>query len=51
VLAVEHQIIAVEPHLAEKNGNWEIEFFDGDRYNNARNHRAPDGYGPKSPLA
>ena len=51
VLAVERQIIAVEPHLAEKNGNWEIEFFDGDRYNNARNHRAPDGYGPKSPLA
>ena len=34
-----------------KNGNWEIEFFDSDRYNAARNHRAPDGYGPDTPLA
>ena len=44
VLAVERQIVAVQPHLAEKNGNWEIEFFDSDRYNTARKHRAPDGY-------
>jgi 8-oxo-dGTP pyrophosphatase MutT (NUDIX family) len=51
VLAVERRIVTVEPHLAEKNGNWEIEFFDGDRYNNARNHRAPDGYGPDTPRA
>ena len=51
VLAVERQIVTVEPHLAERNGNWEIEFFDSDRYNNARNHRAPDGYGADTPLA
>jgi 8-oxo-dGTP pyrophosphatase MutT (NUDIX family) len=51
VLAVQRQIVAVEPHLAEKNGNWEIEFFDSDRYNSARNHRAPDGYSENSPLA
>jgi hypothetical protein len=41
VLAVERQIVAVEPHLAVHNGNWEIEFFDGDRYNQARNRRSP----------
>ena len=51
VLAVERQIVAVEPHLAEKNGNWEIEFFDGDRYNSARMHRAPDSYSPDTPPA
>ena len=44
VLAVERQIVPVEPHLAEKDGNWEIEFFDSDRYNGARNRRAPQGY-------
>jgi 8-oxo-dGTP pyrophosphatase MutT (NUDIX family) len=44
VLAVERQIVPVEPHLAETNGNWEIEFFDSDRYNAARNRRAPQGY-------
>ena len=44
VLAVERQIVPVEPHLAEKDGNWEIEFFDSDRYNAARNHRAPQHY-------
>jgi 8-oxo-dGTP pyrophosphatase MutT (NUDIX family) len=51
VLAVERQIVPIEPHLAEKNGNWEIEFFDSDRYNAARQHRAPDGYTPGAPLA
>src|SRR6476620_3344080 len=53
VLAVERQIVAVEPHLAanKDTGNWEIEFFNSDRYNNARNHRAPDGYGPDTRLA
>jgi len=51
VLAVERQIVAVEPHLAEKNGNWEIEFFDSDRYNSARKHRAPDSYSPDTPPA
>jgi 8-oxo-dGTP pyrophosphatase MutT (NUDIX family) len=51
VLAVQRQIVPVEPHLTEKNGNWEIEFFDSDRYNLARQHRAPDGYGSDTPLA
>jgi 8-oxo-dGTP pyrophosphatase MutT (NUDIX family) len=53
VLAVDRKIVAVEPHLAaDKNtGNWEIEFFNSDRYNAARNRRAPDGYGADAPLA
>lgn len=51
VLAVERQIVAVEPHLAATNGNWEIEFFDSDRYNAARKHRSPDNYTPGAPLA
>ncbi|HEV7422151.1 MAG TPA: NUDIX hydrolase [Mycobacterium sp.] len=41
VLAVERKIVAVEPHLAVSKGNWEIEFFNSDRYNAARNHRSP----------
>lgn len=41
VLAVERKIVAVEPTLAAEGGNWEIEFFDSDRYNAARNNRAP----------
>lgn len=36
VLAVERQIVPVQPHLAQKGENWEIEFFDSDRYNQAR---------------
>ncbi|NVN53913.1 NUDIX hydrolase-like protein [Mycolicibacterium hippocampi] len=52
VLAVERQIVAVEPHLsAQQGGNWEIEFFNGDRYNEARNRRAPQGYTDGAPLA
>lgn len=52
VLAVERQIVAVEPHLsAAKGGNWEIEFFNSDRYNDARNRRAPQGYTDGAPLA
>lgn len=52
VLAVERQIVAVEPHLsAAKGGNWEIEFFNSDRYNEARNRRAPQGYTDGAPLA
>ena len=35
--------------LANKDtGNWEIEFFNSDRYNAARNRRAPQGYIEKS---
>ena len=37
----------VEPHLAaDKDGNWEIEFFNSDRYNAARNRRAPKATAP-----
>lgn len=52
VLAVERQIVAVEPHLAadKDTGNWEIEFFNSDRYNAARNRRAPEGYSQDTPL-
>lgn len=45
VLAVERQIVVVQPNLAVHEGNWEIEFFNSDRYNAARNRRAPAGYG------
>ena len=41
VLAVERQIVPVEPHLHVTKGNWEIEFFNSDRYNEARRHRSP----------
>ena len=51
VLAVQRQIVPVQPHLAVGNGNWEIEFFDSDRYNEARNRRAPEGYGDAIPDA
>ncbi len=53
VLAVDRKIVAVEPHLAADTdtGNWEIEFFNSDRYNAARNRRAPDGYSRDTPLA
>ena len=52
VLAVQRQIVAVEPSLdAREGGNWEIEFFDSDRYNEARKRRAPQGYTGGAPLA
>jgi 8-oxo-dGTP pyrophosphatase MutT (NUDIX family) len=41
VLAVDRKIVTVEPHLALSEGNWEIEFFNSDRYNAARKHRSP----------
>lgn len=44
VLAVERKIVAVEPHLTASEGNWEIEFFNSERYNAAREGRAPKGY-------
>ncbi|MET4430570.1 MULTISPECIES: NUDIX hydrolase [unclassified Mycolicibacterium] len=52
VLAVERKIVAVEPHLTanKDTGNWEIEFFNSDRYNEARNRRAPQGYSADTPL-
>lgn len=36
VLAVERTIVPVQPNLALQGDNWEIEFFDSDRYNQAR---------------
>ncbi len=52
VLAVERKIVPVEPHLAtDEGGNWEIEFFNSERYNEARNRRAPRGYTDGAPLA
>jgi 8-oxo-dGTP pyrophosphatase MutT (NUDIX family) len=50
VLAVERAITPIEPTLAAvPGGNWEIEFFDSHRYNEARNRRAPQGYADGSP--
>ncbi|GFM17955.1 NUDIX hydrolase [Mycobacterium sp. PO1] len=52
VLAVERQIVAIEPTLAaQEGGNWEIEFFNSERYNAVRNRRAPQGYTDGAPLA
>ncbi|BBX72737.1 NUDIX domain-containing protein [Mycobacterium shinjukuense] len=36
VLAVERRIVPVQPHLVQQGDNWEIEFFDSDRYHRAR---------------
>ncbi len=41
VLAAERRIVPVEPRLTISHGNWEIEFFDSERYNRARSHRSP----------
>jgi len=41
VLALERQIVTVQPSLAVHEGNWEIEFFDSERYNATR-HRGRD---------
>ena len=53
VLAVDRKIVAIEPHLNadKRTGNWEIEFFNSDRYNAARNRRAPEGYSGDAPSA
>ena len=50
VLAVERRIVTIEPHLEMHDGNWEIEFFDSERYNAARNRRSP-GKGASAPGA
>ncbi len=46
VLATERRIVAMEPSLSadKATGDWDIEFFDGERYNAARNRRGPQGY-------
>ena len=36
VLAVERQIVTVQPHLEIEGDNWLFEFFDSDRYHAAR---------------
>jgi 8-oxo-dGTP pyrophosphatase MutT (NUDIX family) len=36
VLAVERQIVPVQPHLEIQGDNWIFEFFDSDRYHRAR---------------
>lgn len=36
VLAVERQIVTVQPHLEIQGDNWVFEFFDSDRYHRAR---------------
>jgi 8-oxo-dGTP pyrophosphatase MutT (NUDIX family) len=36
VLAVERQIVAVQPNLEIQGDNWVFEFFDSDRYHQAR---------------
>ena len=41
VMTVERQIVAVQPNLARRGENWEIEFFDSGRYNAARANRWP----------
>lgn len=40
-LAVQRQIVVVQPDLRNTGDNWEIEFFDSDRYNQARGRRWP----------
>ena len=40
VLALERRIAKVQPKLTVHHDNWEIEFFDSDRYNAARRRRA-----------
>ena len=41
VLTVDRQVVQVQPTLTLAQGNWEIEFFDSERYNAARAGRAP----------
>lgn len=36
VLAVERQIVTVQPHVEIQGDNWVFEFFDSDRYHQAR---------------
>ena len=45
VLATERHIEPIEPNLSAGGGDWNIEFFNGERYNAARNRRSPDGHG------
>lgn len=44
VLALERQIVPVQPHLVQKGDDWEVEFFDSDRYNQARTSSGNTGW-------
>lgn len=46
VLALEREIVTVEPNLTTGEGRWEIEFFDSERYNAARRSRSAEGSTP-----
>lgn len=46
VLGIERQIVTVQPHLERKGDNWEIEFFDSDRYHEARLSGGSSGLPP-----
>jgi 8-oxo-dGTP pyrophosphatase MutT (NUDIX family) len=41
VLALERQIVVTQPRLARHGDNWQIEFFNSERYNAARGNRWP----------
>jgi 8-oxo-dGTP pyrophosphatase MutT (NUDIX family) len=41
VLALERQIVVTQPRLARHGDNWQIEFFNSERYNAARGTRWP----------
>ncbi len=41
VLAVERQIVVTQPTMTRHGDNWEFEFFDSTRYNEARGDRWP----------
>jgi 8-oxo-dGTP pyrophosphatase MutT (NUDIX family) len=44
VLAVERQIVTVQPHLEIQGDNWVFEFFDSDRYDEARKAGGSTGW-------
>ncbi|MBF4191872.1 NUDIX hydrolase [Mycolicibacterium phlei] len=50
VLALERRIVRFEPSLKadRETGNWDIEFFDAERYNAARNRRSPEDNAAKA---
>ncbi|MGV0625287.1 NUDIX hydrolase [Mycolicibacter minnesotensis] len=41
VLTLERQIVVTQPTLSRHGDNWELEFFDSTRYNEARGQRWP----------
>jgi 8-oxo-dGTP pyrophosphatase MutT (NUDIX family) len=44
VLAVERRIVSVQPHLEIQGDNWIFEFFDSDRYHQARKSGGSTGW-------